>query len=168
VSRRTRATLAFLVLFENLVLALLLLFIVVVVILQVVSRYAGQPIGWTEELSRYAVILVTFLGGAAAVRTREHVAFDLLLDRLSAHTRARAALNGIIVAITIAFMTVLLLTGVQWVLSIRDLGLRAVTVNIPTYLIGIVVPLCGLLSILYSLALLRRPSEPTSPRSGSL
>jgi TRAP-type C4-dicarboxylate transport system permease small subunit len=153
---------------EGVILASLLLFIVGVVLLQVVSRHAGRPIGWTEELSRFAVILITFLGAAAAVRTREHVAFDLLLEGLRSRPVARILLNGLITAITIAFMAVLLVTGLQWALSVRELGLRAVTVDLPTYLIALVVPLCGLLSIVYSLALLRRSSEPTPPRSGAL
>ena len=30
---------------------------------QVISRYAGASLGWSEEVSRYLLVAITFLGG---------------------------------------------------------------------------------------------------------
>ena len=58
--------------------ALLLAFIVVVNALGVFYRYVlVDPIGWTEESMRYAVIWATFLAGAAALYRGEHMVLNL-------------------------------------------------------------------------------------------
>ncbi len=44
------------------------------VFLQFFSRYVlGDSIAWTEEMARYLLILVCFLGGAMAVRKNSHI-----------------------------------------------------------------------------------------------
>ncbi|MBI5604451.1 MAG: TRAP transporter small permease [Deltaproteobacteria bacterium] len=35
---------------------------------QVVSRYAGNSLGWSEEVSRYLLVAITFLGGTVAYK----------------------------------------------------------------------------------------------------
>jgi len=44
------------------------------VFLQFFSRYVlGDSIAWTEEMARYLLILVCFIGGAMAVRNNSHI-----------------------------------------------------------------------------------------------
>jgi TRAP-type C4-dicarboxylate transport system permease small subunit len=51
----------------------------VVVFYQVFTRYVmNDAAGWTEEISRYLLIAVTFLGGAMAVRRGTHIQVDFL------------------------------------------------------------------------------------------
>lgn len=35
---------------------------------QVIFRYAGASLGWSEEISRYLLVSITFLGGSVAYR----------------------------------------------------------------------------------------------------
>ena len=35
---------------------------------QVISRYAGASLGWSEEVSRYLLVAITFLGGSVAYK----------------------------------------------------------------------------------------------------
>ena len=35
---------------------------------QVVSRYAGASLGWSEEVSRFLLVAITFLGGSVAYK----------------------------------------------------------------------------------------------------
>ena len=45
----------------------------------VVLRYVFlAPISWAEELSLYLIVWIVFVGGSVAVRTRGHIAIDLL------------------------------------------------------------------------------------------
>src|SRR6185295_9128174 len=51
----------------------------VVVFYQVFTRYIlNDAAGWTEEIARYLLIAVTFLGGAMAVRRNTHIQVDFV------------------------------------------------------------------------------------------
>ena len=51
----------------------------VVVFYQVFTRYAlNDAAGWTEEIARYLLVAVTFLGGAMAVRRNTHIQVDFV------------------------------------------------------------------------------------------
>ena len=59
----------------------------------VVLRYVFlAPISWAEELSLYLLVWIVFVGASVAVRTRGHVAIDLLPRMLSPDNRKRLAL----------------------------------------------------------------------------
>ena len=55
-----------------------------VVFIQFFSRYfLNMPLGWTEELARYLMIAVAFLGLPVVTRRGEHIAIDMLANALS-------------------------------------------------------------------------------------
>ena len=50
-----------------------------VVFLQFFTRYVlNNSLGWTEEIARFLLIVVTFLGGVMVVRRQTHIAVELL------------------------------------------------------------------------------------------
>lgn len=50
-----------------------------VVFLQFFTRYVlNDSLGWTEEIARYLLIGVTFIGSVMAVRKRSHIAVEFL------------------------------------------------------------------------------------------
>lgn len=50
-----------------------------VVFAQFISRYVfNSSIAWTEEIARYLLIYVTFLGASVAVRNRSHIAVEFM------------------------------------------------------------------------------------------
>ena len=60
----------------------------IIVVAAVVARYVfGRAVSWTEEVPRYLLIWVSFLGAAACVAKREHVGFDILFNALPARVR---------------------------------------------------------------------------------
>lgn len=60
----------------------------VIVIAAVIFRYGfGQAVSWTEEVPRYLLIWISFLGAASCVLRREHVGFDVLFNALPRMTR---------------------------------------------------------------------------------
>lgn len=62
---------------------------------QVVLRYVlHSPIPWAEELIRYLFVWITLLGGAMAVRSKGHLAMDLLVSKLPPRLRVSCAFIG--------------------------------------------------------------------------
>jgi TRAP-type C4-dicarboxylate transport system permease small subunit len=73
-----------------------------VVFYQVFTRYVmNDAAGWTEEIARYLLIAVTFLGGAMAVRRGTHIQVDFLYRFIP--PAARLALAFFVDAVRIAF-----------------------------------------------------------------
>lgn len=59
------------------------IFMLLCAVMQVFFRYVLQvSIPWTEEAARFALILVTFWGAAAAIRQREHITIPTLFDKI--------------------------------------------------------------------------------------
>jgi len=55
-----------------------------VVLLQVFARYViSVSIPWTEEVARYLLILITFIGGALGVRDRMHIGIFVIFDKFN-------------------------------------------------------------------------------------
>src|ERR1700741_5177877 len=55
----------------------------IIVVAAVVARYGfGQAVSWTEEVPRYLLIWISFLGAAVGVLNRDHVGFDVLFNAL--------------------------------------------------------------------------------------
>ena len=58
-----------------------------VVTIQIVSRYFFSfAIPWTEELSRWLYIYIVFIGASEAVSRRDHIAIDIVPNRLGPKT----------------------------------------------------------------------------------
>lgn len=64
------------------ILIVLFFVMVVVVFLQVLFRFAlDQPLAWTEELARYLLVWITFLGSGYAMSVKAHPSVELLYER---------------------------------------------------------------------------------------
>ncbi len=119
----------------------------------VVARYLfGTSFAWAEELSRFAMIWITFLGGGLALRYGQLVAVEVIQAGLSA--RRALALRGLVFGLVTAFLIALILLGLQF--AIFSWGNRTPVLQIPRGLPYLAVPL-GASFLLLHLALgLRR------------
>lgn len=60
----------------------------VIVWLQVFQRYImNSSLSWSEELSRYILVWISFLGASVAARRGENLGIELVRDRLEPGTR---------------------------------------------------------------------------------
>ena len=85
------------------VLVALMAAMAVLVFANVVSRYVlNYSLIWVEELTRYLMVWVGFLGGGVVLRLGAHIAVDALQDLLPARV-ARALRAGIVVVLAITF-----------------------------------------------------------------
>jgi len=70
-----------------------------VVALQFWTRYVlNNSVGWTEEIARYLLILVTFVGSVTAMRKGSHIAVEVMLVYLPARAKhwVLVAVDGLV------------------------------------------------------------------------
>src|SRR5699024_2615408 len=53
-----------------------------VIVFQIVTRYLGISVIWTEEVANYSFVWAVFMGAAIMVNRREHFSFDFLIQEL--------------------------------------------------------------------------------------
>lgn len=65
-----------------------LAFMFLIVMLGVFSRYImSRPFVWSDELSRYLMIYMVFLGGTVSFRAEKHPSLNFLIDKLPSKWR---------------------------------------------------------------------------------
>ena len=95
----------------------------IIVFLQFFTRYfLNNSLAWTEEISRYLLIAVTFVGGAMVTRKKAHIAVELLANRCRLARRVRPA-DGLVDVIKLAFL------GLLAYFSRADRGAHAVSAH---------------------------------------
>ncbi|NBJ70084.1 TRAP transporter small permease [Roseburia sp. 1XD42-34] len=86
-----------------------------VIMLQIVTRYMGISVIWTEEVANYSFIWAIFMGASVMVNRREHFSFDLLLRKLKG--KSRLILCFVNDFLLIIFNSVIFLLGMQVVIE---------------------------------------------------
>ncbi len=145
----------------ELVLAVALAVMSVTVLLQVYFRYVAQaPLPWSEELSRYLLVFLTFAGAALAYYRGAHVSLDLLPQKLS--ERRKAALGVFLAAAVGLLGFTLLISGYD--LLTRNHAQRSPAMGVPMSMPNAAIALCGGLLLLFAVERawleLRRKPDP--------
>jgi TRAP-type C4-dicarboxylate transport system permease small subunit len=95
----------------------LMVIMCVVVLFGVFFRYVvGDALTWTEEVSRYLMIWLGFIGAGLALREGGHVAVDALINRLPA--KARRSVIFLVRLLCIAFLASVIGSGALLILKI--------------------------------------------------
>jgi len=104
----------------------------VVVFYQVFTRYVlNDAAGWTEEIARYLLIAVTFLGGAMAVRRNTHIQVDFVYRFLP--RAAGRVLSLLVDAVRAAFFGYAV--WLTWLLMARIGSQRMAVIELPIGLV---------------------------------
>lgn len=115
--------------------------------INVILRYVFlAPIGWAEEISLYLIVWIVFVGASVAVRTRGHIAIDLLPLTLSPENRSRLAfLVGILILI---FLGVFFYYSGVHTLRVKDAGQVTPVMLAPMWLAYLAMPVGSALMFL--------------------
>jgi TRAP-type C4-dicarboxylate transport system permease small subunit len=138
------------------------------ILLNVATRYSGRPIYWIDESAVYSVVWLTFIGASAMTRMRLDFAVTMLTERFSergvAVARAVATFGVLLFGIGLGVMCWLWLDPVGIVqagFDARDYAAasfnfvyteRTQTLNWPTWVIYLIMPLFALSMSLHALA----------------
>src|SRR5260370_5043688 len=75
-----------------------------IVFLQFFTRYIlNDSLAWTEEIARYGLMWLAFIGGAVVTRKKTHIAVELL-GNLMAPGRLRTSLFALVDFVPLGFM----------------------------------------------------------------
>ena len=122
-----------------------------VVAVQVFCRYIlNHSLFWSEELARYLLVWITFLGASVAYYRKSHPGIDILYSRLP-----DAGRRGLRVAVEIGgilFFLVMVVYGARFAWFVRLQSTPAL--GLSKGLVYAVVPLSGAILLLHAMAFL--------------
>lgn len=140
-------------------LVVLMILMVVAVSWQVFSRYLLQSSSsFTEEVARYLLIWIGVLGAAYISGQKQHLAIDILAPKLQEKNRIRLRI-AINILIILFCLFVLIIGGSNLVYVNYLLGQTSAALNIPLGSVYLVLPLSGLLVIVYKVNEILNPKQ---------
>lgn len=141
------------------ILVALMALMVLAVLWQVFSRYVlNAPSSFTEEIARYLLIWIGVLGAAYAAGQQQHLAIDILPPRLNPKNRIK--LRIVINLLVILFcVLVLIIGGGNLVYVNYSLGQSSAALNVPLGFVYAIIPISGILVIVYKVNELLKPKE---------
>ena len=90
----------------------------VVLFIQVISRYLfNHSLYWSEEVGRYLLIWITFLGASVGVKRYAHIGIDFLYNKTSGVLRK--LLDFIIILLGLLFAGILIYFGYKFAYFVR-------------------------------------------------
>ncbi len=126
--------------------------LVVVVVWSVFSRYVIQtPSAFTVELARFLLIWVGLFGAAYATGQKEHIAIELLPQRLQQKSpqKKRKLDNIINILIAVFALFIFVIGGIKLVYITFQMSQVSSTLQVPLGYVYLSIPICGLLIIFY-------------------
>ena len=129
---------------------------VIIVGTQVFARYGlNHSLFWSEELARFLLVWLTFLGATSAYYRGAHPGVDALVSRLSPGARARVAVWVHLAGLVL--FGVMLVYGVEFAYFVRAQITPAL--GMPKWIPMAVIPLSSLIFILHTMGFLARGGE---------
>ena len=92
----------------------------------------------SDEMSTYLFVLMSFMGTAIAARRKAHLGLSIVTDRVS--PKARIIIHLTVYAISALFCLLIVVTGVQMVISQYQLGQETANMQWPEWIYGSFVP----------------------------
>ncbi len=135
----------------ELVLVAIMSILVIDVLWQVFSRYVlASPSSFTDELAGFLLIWVGMLGAAYVAGKNEHLAIDLMLQKMKGVKKRRLQIFiNIIVGVFALFVMVF---GGSWLVYTRFyLGVTSAALALPLGYVYLVVPVSGILIAYYAI-----------------
>jgi TRAP-type C4-dicarboxylate transport system permease small subunit len=118
---------------------------VVAVFLQVLFRFLlDQPLAWTEELARYLLVWLTFLGSAYAMSIKAHIGTEYIQKFLS--PTANKIVLSLSALLSVLFFLVMVYQGYE--MAMRSMTQTSPGLLLPMGYVYMVIPISGVLLIL--------------------
>ena len=124
---------------EKLVACVCVSIMAVLVFVNVIARYVfGNSLAVSDEMSTYLFVLMRFMGTAVAARRKAHLGLSIVTDHVS--PRARLIISMVMYAISALFCLLIVIFGIQMVISQYQMGQETATMQWPEWIYGSFVP----------------------------
>lgn len=116
---------------------------------QVFTRYVlKNPSTWSEELVSYLFAWMSLLGSSIVTSESGHMNIPVLVDRLNPQMRSYMRILHELIALL--FSLAILVYG-GWQISRLAMGQMTSSLGVPVGIFYFVMPLCGVLNIIYTI-----------------
>lgn len=122
---------------EEFVIAILMLISSVLVFINVFLRQFNLGLPWTEELIRYLIIWITFLGMSACVREGTHISIDAIPDMLKG--KAKQWLQAVIYVLCILFSVLMTWYSYLYLSKLSTTGQLSPALGVPMHYFYVVI-----------------------------
>uniref|UniRef100_A0A7C4TZW5 TRAP transporter small permease n=1 Tax=Caldisericum exile TaxID=693075 RepID=A0A7C4TZW5_9BACT len=119
---------------------------VFIVFLQIIAREFFRSLSWTEELTRYLLIYLTFFGAVLAYKNKRHIVVDFIVERMRGKKDFVYFLTTIISAI---FFLAGIFYGFEFI--VHSQYQRSPALQIPMQLLYFSIPLSFIFMLYYAL-----------------
>lgn len=127
--------------------------ILTIVTIEVGLRYIfGHSLIFTEELSRYLMVWIVFLGAAIAIRDGFHIKINVFVIRLN--TKMRQIVQTVAFALTLAFLVIITIEGIR--ILPRQLYQMCITIDISLFYFYLAIPTGSILMIIFLLPYIKK------------
>jgi TRAP-type C4-dicarboxylate transport system permease small subunit len=100
--------------FLKYLLGVLLIITLIILSVQIISRFIfNSPLTWSEELSRYLMVWITFVGAGLAIRYQKLIRLEFLFVLISFTPKVEKGIRAVASLITIVFCFIVLRYSVQ-------------------------------------------------------
>ncbi len=126
--------------------SILLVIIAVIVNWGVFCRYVlFAPLPWSEQIPKYAMIWMGFLGASVGISRNRHIGFEILVVRLPSVIRKLIIIAGRI--LILFFLSMMTIYGVTFAFAV-GFSSNAPMLPIPMFYLFLAVPVGGVFMIL--------------------
>ena len=137
---------------NNFIVILMLMIMFVLVFINVITRYSmGFSMNWAEEVSRYLMIWIAYLGIGLAMREKRHASFQVLYDILP--KKYVPYIKLLVSLIIIIFMIFLVVLGFQY--SQFAMRNKTAVLRLPIGYIYLCIPIGALTFLLHFILILK-------------
>jgi C4-dicarboxylate transporter DctQ subunit len=127
--------------------------IVTIVTTEVILRYLfSHSLIFTEELSRYLMVWIVFLGSALAIRDGAHIHINALVKRFN--PRVQKVVHLVALGLTLIFLVVITVEGLK--ILPRQLYQMCITINVSLFYFYLAIPVGSILMILFLLPAVKK------------
>lgn len=133
---------------EEVLIGVLMVLASFILFANVVARFGfNYSFSWAEEVTRYAIVWMVFVGGSVAARKGIHIGVDLLARSLDGRP-AQRYVTGAVNLLCVAFAVFLVVFGGSLVAQAQQFGQVTAALQMPLWIAQLAVPVGGALMTL--------------------